>query len=84
MELAAKRDKEHPEDALPIYRRQIEPALQRKNNDAYREAVGFLKKVQDLSVRMGREDEFRAYLEKLRAAHKAKRNFMKLLDQQRF
>ena len=80
LELAAKRDKDHPEDALPIYQRQIEPTLDRKNNEAYAETIGLLRKVRELMVRLERKDEFTNYLEKVRAAHKPKRNFMKLLD----
>ena len=79
MELAAKREKDHPEDALPVYQRQIQPTLNRKNNEAYREAIGLLRKVRGLMVRLGRETEFARYLESVRAAHKPKRNFMKLL-----
>ncbi len=81
LELAAKREIEHPEDALPIYQRQIEPVLARKNNEAYKEAVGFLKKIRQLMGQLGRDSEFSEYVNKLRAAHKAKRNFIKLLDQ---
>jgi uncharacterized Zn finger protein len=81
LELAAKREIEHPEDALPIYQRQIEPVLARKNNEAYKEAVGFLKKIRQLMGQLGRDSEFSEYASKLRAAHKAKRNFIKLLDQ---
>ena len=84
LELAAKRDKDHPEDALPIYQRQIEPTLDRKNNEAYAETVNLLRKVRDLMVRLERKDEFTNYLEKVRAAHKPKRNFMKLLDRASF
>jgi len=80
MELAAKREGEHPEESLPVYQRMIEPTLNRKNNDAYREAVGLLRKVQRLMARLGRKAEFARYLESVRAAHKPKRNFMKLLD----
>jgi uncharacterized Zn finger protein len=83
LELAAKREKEHPEDALPIYQRQIEPVLDRKNNEAYNEALGYLRKIRELLVRLGRESEFTNYITKIRVAHKAKRNFMKLLDQQK-
>ncbi len=83
-ELAAKREQEHPEEALPVYQRMIEPALGRKNNDAYQEAVELLKKVQDLMARLGRKAEFARYLESVRAAHKPKRNFMKLLDGERW
>lgn len=82
LELAAKREKEHPEDALPIYQRQIEPVLDRKNNEAYKEALDFLRKIRELMVRLGRESELTDYATKLRAAHKAKRNFMKLLDRE--
>ncbi len=80
MELAGKREKDHPADALPVYRRQIEPTLNRKNNEAYREAVGLLRKVRALMVRLGREPEFARCLASVRAAHKPKRNFIKLLD----
>ncbi len=80
LELAAKREKDHPADVLPIYQRQIEPTLGRKNNDAYRDAIHLLRKVRGLMARLGREAEFAVYLESLRAAHKPKRNFMRLLD----
>jgi len=83
MELAAKREKKHPEDALPIYQRQLEPVLDRKNNEAYKEALGFLRKIRELMAQLGRESEFAHYVSRLRATHKAKRNFMKLLDQER-
>ena len=80
MELAAKREKDRPEDVLPIYRRQVEWTLERKNNDAYRAAIGLLRKVRGLMIRLNREGDFARYLESIRAAHKPKRNFMKLLD----
>lgn len=81
LELAGRREKQHPEDALPIYQRRIEPILDRKNNEAYREAVQKLQIVRRLMKALGRESEFPAYLEKVRSAHKQKRNFMKLLAQ---
>ena len=77
----AKRETEHPEDALPIYQRQIEPVLARKNNEAYKEAVEFLNQIRQLMGQLGRDSEFSEYTSKLRAAYKAKRNFIKLLDQ---
>jgi uncharacterized Zn finger protein len=80
MELAGKREKDHPEDVLPIYRRQIERTLNRKNNQAYREAISLLRKIRDLAVRIGYETRFTRYLASLRAMHKPKRNFMKLLN----
>jgi uncharacterized Zn finger protein len=83
LKLAAERDKDHPEDALPIYQRQIEPTLNRKTNEAYQEAIGLLRKVRGLMIRLGREVEFADWLNKLRAAHKPKRNFMKLLEHEK-
>jgi uncharacterized Zn finger protein len=80
LDLAAKREKEHPEDALPIYQGQIDPTLDRKNNEAYQEAIVLLRKVRELMVRLGREAEFTSSLDKVRASHKPKRNFMKLLE----
>lgn len=80
MELAAKREKDHPEDVLPVYQRQIEPTLSRKNNEAYRAAIALLRKVYGLLVRLGRDDQFDDLLGAIRAAHKPKRNFIKLLD----
>lgn len=80
MALAAKREKNHPEDALPVYQSQVEPILNRKNNEAYREVIGLLRKVRALMVRLGRESEFARYVESVRAAHKPKRNFMRLVD----
>ncbi len=82
LELAAKRDKDHPDDALPIYQRQIERTLDRKNNEAYAEAISLLRKVRELTVRLQRKEDFANYLDKVRAVHKPKRNFMKLLDRE--
>ena len=80
MELAAKREKNHPADTLAIYQRQIEPTLNQKNNEAYRETIGLLRKICALMERLGRSREFAQYLESVRTAHKPKRNFMKMLE----
>lgn len=80
LDLAARREKEHPEDALPVYQGQVDPTLDRKHNEAYREAIGLLRKVRGLMIRLGREAAFAPYLESVRAAHKPKRNFTKLLQ----
>ncbi len=80
MELSAKREKNHPEDTLVIYQRQIDPTLNQKNNEAYREAVRLLRKIHTLMDRLGRSREFARFLESVRFAHKPKRNFMKMLE----
>lgn len=84
VELASRLEKERPEEALPIYQAQIEPALAPKHEQAYRQAVELLRRVSGLMARLGRNREFAPYLAKVRAAHGRKRNFVKLLDRARW
>ena len=84
LQLAAKREHDHPEDAMVIYKNRIEPTLARKNNDAYQEAVTHLKKIHQLMTAVNRQEEFSDYILSLRLTHKPKRNFMKLLDKQKW
>ncbi|MBI4431533.1 MAG: hypothetical protein HY587_07475 [Candidatus Omnitrophica bacterium] len=84
LDLAAKREKEHPEDALEVYKQQVEPTVDRKNNDAYKDAVKFLLKVRHLMERLDHKTDFMSYLESIRVRHKIKRNFMKLIDSVRW
>lgn len=81
MTLAAKREKDHPEDALAVYQKRIEPTIGRTNNQAYKEALALLRKVREIMVRLEQGPEFERYVSSLRAAHKPKRNFIKLLDE---
>jgi uncharacterized Zn finger protein len=81
LELARLREKSHPADALPIYQRNIEPTLNRKDINAYREAVRTLRIVHRLMKELARDTDFTAYLGRVRAAHRQKGNFIKLLDQ---
>jgi uncharacterized Zn finger protein len=80
LRLAAGREQSHPQDALDVYRRQIEPTLGKTNDEAYRQVVAYLRKIRMLMVRLGREREFRELIDALRATWKRKRNFIKLLD----
>jgi tetratricopeptide (TPR) repeat protein len=82
MELADRRAREHPDEAVPIYQRHIPQILNQKNNAAYREAVAILKKIQESMTRLDQQAEFERYLESVRAEHRRKRNFMKMLDRE--
>ena len=84
MELAARREAGHPEDVLPIYQRQIEHLINVKKNHTYADAVALLHRVKKLLDRLDRGSESAAYLAAVRAAHKPKRNLMKLLDEARW
>jgi uncharacterized Zn finger protein len=80
LELATRREEEHPEDSLAVYQERIEPLINRTNNKAYEEACGLLVRARDLMQSLDREAEFDEYLDLLRMEYKRKRNFMKLLD----
>ncbi len=82
LQLAAKRAAKYPDDAIEVYQNQIEPTLALKNNHAYQETITYLTNIHRLMTTMNRQHEFTAYIQTVRIAHKPKRNFMKLLDQQ--
>ncbi len=80
LELAARREEEHPQEALTIYEGKIEPLIEQTNNAAYKEACELLAKVGALMRRLDREEEFEEYLQLIRTEYKRKRNLMKLLE----
>ena len=80
MELANKRKKTHPEDVIPIYQKALDAAIDKKNNEAYSQAVELLKVIEVLMTRLERRTEFMNYLNSIRVTHKPKRNLMKLLQ----
>jgi len=84
MRLAGTREDEFPSDAVPIYEREVERLIGTKTNGGYAEAVRMMGRIRDLLGRAGRSDEFSGYAARVRAAHKPKRNLMKLLDAQRW
>jgi uncharacterized Zn finger protein len=83
LRLAAVREKEHPEDAAPIYLRYGEAGVARESAGRYEEAVGLLVKAAAAMKRMGQSVEFVQHLEALRAKYKIKRNFIKLVEKKR-
>lgn len=80
MQLAEARAADHPEDALSVYQPAVEPLIDKTNNEAYREAVELLSKVEGLMKRLNREAEFEQFLAHLSTEYKRKRNFIKLLN----
>ncbi len=83
-QLAALREASHPEDALAIYQPEIELLIEQTTNDAYRQAVDLLNKVHILMLKLGREQEFQAFLNYLTTTYKRKRNFITFLNQKRW
>src|SRR3990172_3670927 len=80
LRLAEAREKDHPNDAIAAYQRMVNPILDRKNNGAYEEATKLILKIKALMARTSEETKFASYLNSIKAAHKPKRNFMKLLE----
>lgn len=79
-ELAKAREKDHPADAAEIYRARLDGIVEQKNNRAYDEAAALVKKIGGLMRCTKQEQEFAAWLDAVRAKHKAKRNFMQRLE----
>ena len=79
--LAELRSKDHPEDAIAVYRRQVVRLVQQTSNNSYGEAVTLIKKIKPLIIRISDSSRVGDYLAELRATFKAKRNFIKMLDQ---
>jgi uncharacterized Zn finger protein len=83
LQLADKREAEHPADAAPIYLKHAEAAVGTTRNGRYDDAVALLVKAAAVMKRMGQSSEFVRCLDALRAKYKIKRNFIKLLEQKR-
>lgn len=81
LELARRREDEHPLDAIPIWHEEVERQIDVKKNHAYAEAVELIARVGRLMTAADREADFAPYVAKVRAAHKPKRNLMKLFDE---
>jgi len=80
LKLADLRRAAHPEDALGVYRRHVEDVIAGKDKRAYAEAVRLIDgTVRELYAESGREEDFDAYVEEVRASHRPKRNLMKLM-----
>jgi len=80
LKLADLRRTEHPEDAIGVYRRHVEDVIAGKDKRAYAEAVRLIDEtMRALYAESGQPDDFDAYVEEVRTAHKPKRNLMKLM-----
>lgn len=81
MRLANIRQDEHPNQAIPIFQREVEELIDTKNNRGSADAVAMMAHVRTLLANAGRPDDFGSYAAAVRTFHRPKRNLMKLLDQ---
>jgi uncharacterized Zn finger protein len=80
MQIAAARETDHPQDAVEIYQKQIDPIITLANNRAYDEATVLVRKIGELMKKQKKAKEFGEWLAALRERHGAKRNLMKRLE----
>ncbi len=83
LRLAEAREKDCPEDAASVYLRLAGNLLQISGNSRYEEPVELLIKAAGAMKRANRMDEFTRRLDELRLQYRSKRNFTKLLEDQR-
>ena len=81
LDLAKVREKNHPEDAIGIYRRQVVPLIETTTNSSYQEAVEFIKKIHGLMNDLGKREDFHTWLSELKKEYKRKRNFIKYVNE---
>jgi hypothetical protein len=81
LDIAAACEAEHPEEAIVIYRNQIEITLQRTGNRVYDEAVARVRKIGELFARIDRPGEFRRWLVELKGRYRARRNLVRRLEE---
>lgn len=84
MQLAERREADHPLDAITIYDRDVEQLIDRKGRAAYRAAVRQLGHIHTLATRAGHPEIFETILERARSDHRRKRTLMALLDAANF
>ena len=80
LKLAKQREQKYPEDSVQIYQKAVEMFVGQTNNDAYKEAVSYIKIIKKLMTAMKEKDSFAQYIAQLKTNHKRKRNFMKLIE----
>ncbi|WP_234775322.1 SWIM zinc finger family protein [Paraburkholderia tropica] len=79
-EMAAVRGKTHPHDAIALYHRLLPIAAEGGTRNArYDEAFEIVQAIGMLRARLDERTEFAGELEEIRAAYRAKRNFIRLL-----
>jgi uncharacterized Zn finger protein len=69
-----------PQDAINIYQRIVSSLIGKTKSSAYEEAIKLLRKIATLMTASNQHQALIEYLNALRIQHKAKRNFIVLLD----
>ncbi|MBV8881781.1 MAG: hypothetical protein JO332_17620 [Planctomycetaceae bacterium] len=81
LELARRREQDHPEEAFEIYRNRVERLLPRSDPGAYRESVRWLRRLESLQGPLGKAREFAELMEAVRARSRRRPRWVKILDE---
>jgi uncharacterized Zn finger protein len=81
LELAARRRRSHPRDALSVYEHQVEVAIEGRDKRAYQDAVALMDHVRSVHEQLDDHGAFDQYVARVRERHKRKRNLVKLLGE---
>ena len=80
LQLADQRVATQPADALDVYQRLLGPIIAQGGARAYKAAIDLLTKISALLDDLGRTEEYDLFRAEVRATHRQKRTFVKLLD----
>jgi uncharacterized Zn finger protein len=80
LSLAEKLENHQPNNAASLFCKIIPSIVDETNNQAYRDAVRYLEKLGSIFRSLDKSEELARLVESLRIRFKAKRNFIKLLD----
>ena len=83
LQLAKRRADERPSDALAVYRRHLDRALEPAKDHAYAEVVRLLTLMRPLHQRLGQDAAFDRLVTEIRTGYKRRRNLIKRLDRAR-
>jgi len=81
LELARRREQDHPESAAEIYRDQIGRLLAGSDAAAYRDAVKWLRRMETVLAHLGRSSDFDDFLGTLRADPRRRPRWTRMLDE---
>lgn len=80
LELARRREQDHPEEALDVYRARVEHLLSSSDPSGYRESVRWLRRLESLYGELGREPEFAGLLAQIRLLHRRRPRLIRALE----
>lgn len=80
LELARRSEETRPEDALAVYRQEVEALSGVTDKRVYAEVVDLLRRIRNLMSRLGTEADFAAYATGVRAANARRPAFLALFD----